>query len=97
MVTEDAVTWEEHISLEVANSIRVLGSGSGVIRGTGLFPVFTGGANGMAVASASSQTKGNLIQESSYSEPLNMGKREVSKLIVPSEPNFLKWGEIAVG
>jgi hypothetical protein len=54
MVTENTVIWEEHVSFEVANSIRVLGSGSGVIRGAGLFSVFAGGANGMAIASASS-------------------------------------------
>jgi hypothetical protein len=91
MVTENAVTWDEHVGFEVANSVCILGSGSGVIRGTGLFSILAGGALGVASASASIQAKGKLVQETSYSQPLDMGKREVSKFVVPAEPNLLEW------
>jgi hypothetical protein len=61
MVTENTVTWEEHVGFEVANNIRVFDSGSGVVRGLGLLSIFAGCANGVAIASASGQTKGELI------------------------------------
>jgi uncharacterized protein (AIM24 family) len=61
VVAENTVTWEEHISFEVANSVWVLGSGSGVIRGVGLFSILTGGTGRVAVASAPSQAKGNFV------------------------------------
>jgi hypothetical protein len=75
MVTENTVTREEHVSFEAANSVWFLGSGSGVVQGAGLFSIFAGSANGVAIASAPHQTKGNLVQETSYSQSLDMGKR----------------------
>jgi hypothetical protein len=48
MVTENTATWEEHVSFEVANSVWVLGSGSGVVWGARLLSIFAGGADASA-------------------------------------------------
>jgi hypothetical protein len=97
VVSENTVTWDEHVGFVVAYSVCILGSGSGVIRGAGLFSILAGSALGVASASASIQTKGKLVQETAYSQPLDMGKGKVPKLVVPAEPNLLEWVQIAVG
>jgi hypothetical protein len=62
-----------------------------------LFSILAGGTLRVVSTSAPIQTKGKLVQKTSYGQLLDMGKREVPKLVVPAKPNLLEWAQIAVG
>jgi len=74
VVTEDAVTWLEHSSFEISNSVRILGGGSGVVWSAGLLTVLAGGAFRMTGTCAPDEAQSKLVQESTNCQLLDMGE-----------------------
>ena len=86
MVTKYTIPGAELPILESTNSVLVLGSSGGVIMIASLFTILACSANGVVGGSTADKTESKFVQISTNSKLLDMGKCQVSKFDMPTEP-----------
>ena len=77
MVAEDAVSRIEFSFLESPNILWVLGGGGSMVMSSSLLPILASGTDRMAGSSTFEKTQSKLVQVSSHTKFLYVGKPDM--------------------